>query len=156
MDITVIAQFAWIGWLVLIGLFLVIEMFTLEFTCLMLALGSVVGFGANLLGAPLWLQLILAAVAALLLLLTLRPPLLRRLGKSGDRTKSNVEALIGMRGVIVQSTDQATGQVKLANGDIWSARSHTAALPPQTPVIVAAISGAIAEVEPFHREGGIS
>ncbi|WP_040164749.1 NfeD family protein [Microbacterium gorillae] len=156
MNIDVLLQFAWIGWLILIGLFLVIEMFTLEFTFLMLALGSVVGLIVSFLGGPAWLQLVAAAVAALLLILLLRPPLLRRLRRGGDETPSNVDALIGMRGVVVQTVDARSGQVKLANGDIWTARSHGFTLPPATPVVVATIRGATADVVPSDREGLIA
>lgn len=153
MDFTVIADYAWIIWLVLIGLFLVIEMFTLEFTCLMLALGSAVGLVANLLGAPWWLQIIVAAIAALVLILLLRPPLLRRLGRSGDPTPSNIDALIGMRGVVVQTVDAAGGQVKLTNGDIWTARTRASTLPPATEVSVVVVSGALIEVTPTIPQG---
>ena len=59
--IQTIEQFAWIGWLVLILVFLVIEMLTLDFTFLMLSIGGLAGLGADLLGAPIWLQVIIAA-----------------------------------------------------------------------------------------------
>ena len=41
--IQIIEQYAWIGWLVLILVFLVIEMLTLDFTFLMLGVGGVGG-----------------------------------------------------------------------------------------------------------------
>lgn len=150
MDVSLIADYAWIIWLVLIGLFLVIEMMTLEFTCLMLAIASVVGLVADLVGLPFWLQIVMAAIAALLLLLLLRPPLLRRLGRSADPAKSNVDALIGMPGSVVQTVSSSDGQVKLANGDVWTARTAGGELPPATPVRVIAIRGAIADIEPTH------
>ena len=77
--IEAIEQWAWIGWLVLILVFLVIEMLTLGFTFLMLAIGGIAGLIADLLGAPIWLQVIIAAVVAAVLILVLRPPLLKRL-----------------------------------------------------------------------------
>ena len=75
--IQTIEQFAWIGWLVLILVFLVIEMLTLDFTFLMLSIGGVAGLGSGLIGAPIWLQVIIAAVVAAVLILVLRPPLLK-------------------------------------------------------------------------------
>lgn len=148
MDMETITAVAWIIWLVLVGIFLVIEMFTLEFTFLMLALGSVVGLIASLAGADLWLQIVLAGIAAILLLFLLKPPLLRALRRGEDQTKSNVDALIGMSGVVLETVTTHEGQVKLSNGDIWRARSHGFNLPPQTSITVAAISGATAEVVP--------
>jgi membrane protein implicated in regulation of membrane protease activity len=76
--IQTIEQFAWIGWLVLILVFLVIEMLTLDFTFLMLSIGGIAGLGSDLLGAPIWLQVIIAGVVAAVLILVLRPPLLKR------------------------------------------------------------------------------
>ena len=155
MHITTLTQYAWIGWLVLIGIFLVIEMFTLEFTFLMLAVGAVFGLGAGLLGAELWLQLVVAAIAALALIFLLRPPLLRRLHRGEDKTLSNIEALIGMSGIVLETVTATAGQAKLANGDIWSARSAHFAIPPATPVTVSAIRGAVADVEIATQEGVI-
>ena len=60
MDIT---SFAWIVWLVLILVFVIIEMLTLDFVFLMIAVGSVGGLLSGLFGAPWWLQIIIAAVA---------------------------------------------------------------------------------------------
>ena len=71
--IAAIEQFAWIGWLVLILVFLTVEALTLEFTFLMLALGGIAGLGADLLGAPVWLQAVIAALTAAVLILFLRP-----------------------------------------------------------------------------------
>jgi membrane protein implicated in regulation of membrane protease activity len=150
--IETIEQWAWIGWLVLILVFLVIEMLTLDFTFLMLSIGGLAGLLADLLGAPIWLQVIIAAAVAAILLLVLRPPLLRRMRRGEDPTPSNIDALIGLRGTVVSSIGAHGGQVKLANGDIWTARAETGELAesgeldPGTPVRVSRIEGATAVV----------
>jgi membrane protein implicated in regulation of membrane protease activity len=147
-----VEEWAWIGWLVLMLVFLVIEMLTLDLTFLMLSIGSLAGLGSDLLGAPLWLQVILAAVVAAVLLLALRPPLLRRLHRGGDDRPSNIDALLGIEGRVLATVSGAGGQVKLANGDIWTARadsdpgSETVALEPGSPVRVTRIDGATAVV----------
>lgn len=149
--ISLVTEWAWIGWLVLIAVFLVIEMLTLDFTFLMLALGSIVGLVVGLIGLPLWAQLIIAAVAAALFILFIRPPLLRRLHRGEDPTKSNVDALIGLRGTALEDITQVSGQVKVSNGDTWTARTETASLIPQgAPVTIATINGATAMVRPAH------
>jgi membrane protein implicated in regulation of membrane protease activity len=147
--VTAIEQFAWIAWLVLILLFLVIEMLTLDFTFLMLSVGGLAGLGADLLGAPLWLQIVIAAVVAVAMVLLLRPPLLRRLRRGEDTTPSNVEALIGLRGQVLSTVTSHSGQVKLSNGDIWTARSLPGSdIEPGTTVLVNRIDGATAHVRP--------
>ena len=83
MDVlSTIDTWAWIIWLVVILLFLVIEMLTVELTFLMLAIGGIVGLVTDLGGAPPWAQVIVAAVAAIALVVFLRPRLLRRLQRS--------------------------------------------------------------------------
>lgn len=146
--IQTIEQWAWIGWLVLILAFLVIEMLTLDFTFLMLSIGGLAGLGTDLIGAPLWLQVIVAAVVAAVLVLFLRPPLLRRLRRGEDPTPSNVAALIDLNGRVISTVTTHGGQVKLSNGDLWTARTDAGELEPGTPVHVTRIDGATAVVRP--------
>lgn len=144
-----IEQFAWIGWIVLILVFFTIETLTLEMTFLMLGLGGVAGLVTDLAGAPVWLQVIVAAAVAALLLLVLRPPLLRRLRRGEDSVPSNIDALRGMRGVVVSTVGPLGGQVRLSNGDVWTARAEGHRdINPGDPVTVTAIEGATAVVQP--------
>lgn len=151
----VFQDWAWIGWLVLMVLFFVVEIFTLDMTFLMLGLGCAVGLLSVLTGWPVWAQAIIAAIAAALLIFLLRPPLLRRLHRGEDHVRSNVDALIGLRGVVLMEVTALTGQVKLSNGDTWTARIAAdapvlAPLAPGIPVTVARIEGATAYVRSVH------
>ncbi|MCE4024765.1 NfeD family protein [Microbacterium sp. Au-Mic1] len=146
---------AWIGWLVLMVLFFVIEIFTLDMTFLMLGLGSAVGLLSTLTGWPVWVQVIIAALASVLLIFVLRPPLLRRLHRGEDQTRSNVDALIGLHGTVLLEVTSLTGQVKLSNGETWTARLASEApviapLSPGAPVTVERIEGATAYVRSAH------
>ena len=145
--------YSWIIWIALILIFGIIELTTLEFTFLMLSLGSVGGLISSLVGVPLGLQFIIAAVLSVLLLFALRPPLLRRLKQGGDPALSNVDALIGLRGVVTNDFSGNANHVKLANGETWTARRGTDLTPgPGRPlvegerVVVTAIEGATAVV----------
>lgn len=145
--IATVEQFAWIGWIALIAIFLVVEMLTLDFTFLMLGIGGLAGLISDLFGAPLWLQVVIAAVVAALLIFVLRPPLLHRLRRGEDTTPSNVAALIGMSGLVLSSVTRLGGLVKLANGETWTARTaDEITIPPQAQVRVARIDGATAYV----------
>ena len=149
--IELVENWAWIGWLVLIALFLVIEMLTLDFTFLMLSFGSAVGLVTDLVGLPVWAQVIIAAIAAVAFILFLRPPLLRRLRRGEDPTRSNVDALLDLRGIALQDITQISGQAKLSNGDTWTARSASpVAIPQGSPIAVSAINGATAIVRPVN------
>ncbi|NUU05430.1 NfeD family protein [Leifsonia sp. C5G2] len=156
MDIT---SFAWIVWLVLILVFIIIEMLTLDFVFLMIAVGSVGGLVSGLFGAPWWLQLIIAAVLSVVLIFFIRPPLLHALKKGGDPAKSNVDRLIGMGGVVVSTVTRTAGLVKLQVGETWTARlapldGSPAELVPGEHVIVVSIDGATAVVTPAPVSAG--
>ncbi|KFF59600.1 membrane protein [Cryobacterium sp. MLB-32] len=150
-----IADYAWIVWLVLILLFITLEMVTLELTFLMIALGSIGGLVSGLLGAPWWLQLVIAAALALVLLFGIKPPLLRILKRGGDPTKTNVDALLGLSGSVVKSLEAAGGLVRLANGETWTARLSPdvpqRVIEPGERIVVTAIDGATAVVTPAER-----
>ncbi|WP_232528769.1 NfeD family protein [Mycetocola zhujimingii] len=150
-----IVENIWIVWLVLMLLFVTIEMLSLEFTFLMLGIGSAIGLASGFLGVPWWAQFLIAAAASVLLLLLVRPSLLRALRKGADPAKSNVDALVGTTGRVIQPVTEHSGQVKLANGEVWTAHvadeSETLTLEPGTPVQVQAIRGATAVVIPTGR-----
>jgi len=144
-----LVTWAWVLWLALILVFVIIEVFTLDFTFLMLAAGSVGGLVAGFLAAPLWAQIVVAGVLALLLLFLVRPPLLRAFHKGGDPTPTNVDALLGLTGTVVKDFVDARGQVKLANGDTWTSRladESAGDLAEGDRVVVTAIEGATAVV----------
>jgi membrane protein implicated in regulation of membrane protease activity len=115
----------------------------------MLGIGGIAGLGSDLLGAPIWLQVIIAGLVAAVLILVLRPPLLKRLRRGEDPTPTNVAALVGLTGQVLSTVTAHGGQVKLSNGDTWTARPDRAApLEPGTVVRVSRIDGATAFVRP--------
>lgn len=153
MTVEFLTDYAWILWLGLILIFLIVEMATLEFTFLMIALGSLGGLVSGLLGLPWWAQVVIAAILSLALLLAVRPPLLRRLKRGGDPSRTLVDALIGMEGSVTKDFIGGQGQVKLSVGETWTAR----VLPEQQQelevgdrIVVTSIEGATAMVAPVE------
>lgn len=142
---------AW-GWLVWLGVILVlgvIEVTTLSLVFAMVAVGGVGGLIADLFGAPWWLQIMIAAVVALVLLVLVRPRLVARLHLGGDRSETNVDALPGLTGTVVRDIRGGSGQVKLINGETWTSRLETGTdLDEGAAVVVVAIQGATAIVRP--------
>lgn len=149
-----LVTYGWIIWLVVILVFVILEVITVDFTSLMLGVGSIGGLVASLFRSPFWLQVVIAAVLSLLLLLTVRPPLKRALQRGGDKTKSNVDALLGLKGVITSDINGNPNMVKLANGETWTAKREAASQPEFTEgdhVVVTAINGSTAVVAPETR-----
>ena len=151
MPADVLTSWAWVFWLALILVFLVVEVLSLSFVFLMLAVGSLGGLVAGLLGAPWWVEFIVAAVVSLLLLFFVRPPLLRLTHRGADPARSNIDALLGTSGTVVIAFADGRGQVKLANGETWTARvspGASDALIEGDRVRIDAIDGATAVVSP--------
>jgi membrane protein implicated in regulation of membrane protease activity len=150
-----LTQYLWIAWVVFILVCVIIELLTLDFTFLMIAVGSVAGLGANLLEWEWWVQILTAAAVSMLLLLLIRPVLLRAMAKSADAVPpSNIAALIGMSGRVAMTIGDTDGQVKLDNGETWTARlslSQPDPLEPGTRVRVLTIEGSTAYVAPAER-----
>lgn len=152
MIVDFLANYAWIVWLALILVFGIVEMATLQFIFLMLAIGSLGALVAGLFGAPWWVQIIVAAVLSILLLFAVRPPLLRRLGRGGDPARSNVDALIGLTGIVTNDYSGNASHVKLTNGETWTAKlTEDRPLVEGERVVVTAIDGATAVVVPTER-----
>src|SRR5690606_5940554 len=151
-----VTQYVWIVWAIFILLFVIIELLTLEFTFLMIAVGSLAGLGTNLLGWEWWLQIIVAAVVSMLLILTIRPLLLKTMRRGEDPTPSNIPALLGMRARVVSDVTSTGGLVKLSNGETWSARIDHAAgaqsLEAGETATVVSIEGATAVIVPGTAE----
>lgn len=149
-----LTQFVWIVWLIFILVCIIIELLTLEFTFLMIAFGSLAGLGAELLGFEWWVQILVAAAVSVLLILTIRPVLLRYMRKGEDPTPSNVAALLGMQGRIVSPVTETGGLVKLANGETWTARlsstSKQRELAPGESVVVTVVDGATVVITPLE------
>ena len=155
MTVEFIESYAWIFWLALILVFVIVEVLTVNLTFLMLALGSAGGLLFGAFGVPWWAQIVIAAVIAVLLLFAVRPALLRALKRGGDPARSNVSALLGISGTATADFFGNAGHVKLANGETWTARvvGPTANQPLEegADVIVTAIEGATAVVVPAER-----
>ena len=156
-----LTDYLWILWLVFILVAITIELLSLEFTFLMISIGSLGGLAANLLGLDWWLQIVVAGGLSVLLLLTIRPFLLRALRKGGDPALSNIAALIGMTGRVMSTVTETGGLVKLANGETWTARllpahpdngaGFSSGVEPGQPVTVHLIEGSTAVVISAER-----
>ncbi len=111
-----------IFWLVVIIVMALIEIITLGLTTIWFAGGALVAFLANLAGANLVIQIILFVVVSVLLLALTRPLAVEYLNK--DRTRTNVESLLGRTAIVIQEIDnlKAQGQVSV-DGQEWTARA---------------------------------
>lgn len=133
-------------WLVVGVLLIAAEVLSGDFVLLMLGVAALAAAGSSALLGSLVIDVAVFAVTALGLIVLARPVLRRRLAVT-QHTKTNVEALVGGKAVVVSEVDAHSGQVKL-RGEIWSARTfdETEVLEPGRSVTVMDIAGATAVV----------
>lgn len=144
---------SWQIWVVVAALLLVAEMFAPGFWLASVAIGCLAAAVAGLLPIGLLGQALVFAAAALGSLVGLRPMLVRRfLNAPGREVRTNVEALVGKTGVVVQRFDPVTrlGRVKV-EGEDWRGAliegAGGAALEPGTRVLVVQVDGSTLLVE---------
>ncbi|MBB5858133.1 NfeD family protein [Amycolatopsis umgeniensis] len=133
-------------WLIAGILLIIAELLSGDLFLLMVGVGALFGAGSAALTGNPFIDVAVFAIASVGMLALVRPTLKRRF-LSGPDIKTNTDALIGARAVVVSTVDGEGGQVKLA-GDVWSARCMTDGEPiaPGTSVTVVEIAGATAVV----------
>ncbi|GAA1480262.1 NfeD family protein [Gordonia sinesedis] len=134
-------------WLAAVIVLLIAEMFSGELVLTMLAGGALAAAGVDfLLGAPLWVDVLVFAGTSTLLL-TLVRPIARRHMLTRPALLTNTEALEGKQALVTERVDEHDGRVKI-DGDLWSARTMDAGtvIEPGTHVTVVEIDGATAIV----------
>ena len=137
---------AGVVWLIAGVVLIAAEVLSGSFVLLMLGGGALAAAGSAALGAPPWVHVVVFAVASVGLVTLARPPLTRRL-HAGVHIRTNAEALVGGRAVVVNTVDAHGGRIKL-RGELWSARTfdENQVLEPGQAVTVMGISGATAVV----------
>lgn len=137
---------AWMFWLALMLLLLVVEVLVVDLLFIMFAGGAFAAGVAALLGAPLIWQVVVFGAVSALLLVAIRPWALEKFRKPEAATATNVNALTGKPAVVLAPTSASGGRVKLS-GEVWTARYEgSGSLPEGTPVTVVRIDGATAVV----------
>src|SRR5699024_1700973 len=124
-------------------------MLSVNLLFLMLAGGALAAAIAGAIGAPFWVQLLVAAVVAVLLLFGVRPWALTKLHATTPEARTGVDAQVGRRATVVSDVTDRAGRIKL-HGEVWTARLERAgvALPVGSTVTVLRIEGATAIVAP--------
>ncbi|MBN2071406.1 MAG: NfeD family protein [Candidatus Krumholzibacteriota bacterium] len=110
----------WVIWVIAGILLLIGEVLTPGFlfacfgiACLTTGLFAALSFGIKT-------QIVVFSVSTLLVFFGIRPVMLKYLHKSGSRLKTNVDALVGKTGMVVEKIDpvKGTGRV-LVGGENW-------------------------------------
>ena len=128
-------------WLVLLILFGIGEAATVGLTSIWFAAGSFVSLISALLGAEVWLQIVLFLGVSLLTLISARPLVRKYLTPSHQPT--NADRVIGTEAIVTQEINNLPGQgTVVVSGLTWSARStDDTVIPVGTVVRIERIEG---------------
>jgi membrane protein implicated in regulation of membrane protease activity len=138
---------AWIAWSIAAVLLALGEILTPGLFYLgPVALAAVASAVSSLLGAPLWLQLVVFVAGSFASLGLLRPVARRHL-RMPHAIRTGTAALVGAPAIVLQRVDAEGGRVRIG-GEEWSARAYMPdqVLEPGVKVEVAQIEGATALV----------
>ncbi len=137
-------------WVAVIIAAVAVEAASAQLVSIWFAGGGIAGLVAYICGAPLWLQVILAAVVTLILLLATRPFVQRFL--QSKETHTNADRVVGRAAVVTEPIDNvlARGRVTVLGND-WTARSLDGGpIPVGTQVRVERIEGVKLIVTPMQ------
>ena len=109
-------------WIAAIVVFGIVEAVTVGLVSIWFVLGAVAGLLAAVLGAALWVQIVLFFVVSIAALAATRPLVQRMLRR--DETPTNADRVLGQTARVTETIDNTvpTGAV-YADGKTWTARS---------------------------------
>ncbi len=142
-------------WLVLMVVFLMVEGASVAMVSLWFGAGALAALIVSLLGAEVWLQVLVFFTVSIVLLASLRP--LARKYFTPKLTRTNVDSVVGQTGTVTTAIDNVTGQgqIKLASME-WSARSTSGEpISAGTLIRVDRIEGVKAFVSPLQVEANV-
>ena len=112
----------WQFWLIISGICLIIESFTLGFFVFWFSIGALLALIVSLFTTNIVIQSVVFVVSSTILLL-LTKPLIKKFVKTPKTKPTNVYSIIGKEGIVLESIDNlnSTGKVKV-NGEICTMR----------------------------------
>ncbi len=113
----------WKLWLLISGICIIIESFTMGFFVFWFSIGALFALIVSLFTQNLFIQSAVFVISSTLLLLFTKP-LIKKMVKTQKTKPTNVYSIIGKEGIVLEKIDSlnSTGKVKV-NGELWSAIS---------------------------------
>lgn len=138
----------WQVWLIISGIFFIIEMMTVGFLVFWFAIGALITAIVSLFTDSIIIQTTVFVISSTLLLF-LTKPLVKKLSHS-DKIQTNAYSIIGKKGIVTReiNSKKGIGQVKIGS-ETWTAKTtNEDAIPEGTEIIIKEIDGVKAIVEP--------
>ena len=139
----------WKIWLIISGICLIVESFTLGFFVFWFSIGAIFALITSLFTTNIIIQSTVFVITSTLLLL-LTKPLIKKFVKTPKAKPTNVYSIIGKEGIVLETIDSinGTGKVKV-NGELWSAISDSN-IEKNEKIKVISVNGVKLKVEKIH------
>lgn len=113
----------WQFWIILAGIFFVIEMATVGFLVFWFGIGSLIAMIVSLFTSNLAIQTAVFIFSSTILLFFTRP-FVNKFTQKDDEVQTNAYSIIGKRGLVIKDIDPIRGKGQIQIGtEIWSAKS---------------------------------
>lgn len=142
----------WKIWLILSGIFVIIEIINVSFFIFWFAIGALVAMIASFFINNLILQIAIFVITSTILLFVTKPFVTKFIDKNIN-VKTNAYSIEGKIGKVVVDIEplEGKGQIKI-NNEVWSAKSKdNDIIPKDTEVIIEKIDGVKAIVKPLIK-----
>lgn len=113
----------WQFWIILSGIFFIIEMATVGFLVFWFGIGALIAMIVSLFTSSILIQTTVFVISSTLLLFLTRP-FVNKFTKKDVTIQTNAYSIIGKRGIVLKDIDpiSGTGQIKIGT-EVWSAKS---------------------------------
>ena len=144
----------WHIWLIVAGIFFIVEIFSNTFVFLCFSLGCVVSAVCAYFGMGYVWQILVFSIVTFISFFTVRPFMIKYGFRKMDKVKTNSDALEGKRGRVTETIDfsKNIGRV-FVYGDDWKAISENYEIIPENEIIeVVKIDSTILIVKHIKKE----
>jgi len=113
----------WQFWIILAGIFFVIEMATVGFLVFWFGIGSLVAMIVSLFTTNIAIQTTAFVLSSTILLFFTRP-LVNKFSKKENEIQTNAYSIIGKKAIVIKEIDPISGHGQIKVGtEVWSAKS---------------------------------
>lgn len=142
----------WQIWLILAGVFLIVEIMTVGFLIFWLSIGALLAMVVSFFTNNIIIQTSVFVISSAILILATKP-FVQKFANNKNAIQTNVYSTIGKTGMVIKEIDSinSTGQIKV-DGEIWSAVGlDNMAILKGTEVEIKEIQGVKAIVAPIQK-----
>lgn len=139
----------WKIWLIIAGISLIAEIFTVGFLIFWFAIGALIAMVVSFFTSNIIIQTTVFIISSTILIFATKP-FVKKFSKDEDTVKTNVYSIIGKTGIVTEEINSlhSKGQIKV-DGEMWSAISNgDTIIPKDSEVEILEVKGVKVIVSP--------